>query len=395
MLLSRTIPFAAAALLSLPALAWSQTQYTATGDPTPGEQYALELINRARANPTAEGTRLGINPISEGFTASEAGDVGPRPPLAMNATLLSIARAHSQDMWDNNYFGHDDIPPDDQPPYHWPWDRATAAGYNWTMFAENIATGSNHTAGQLEDVLMIDLGYPGRGHRLNLLDVDPASTVYMREIGIGYSANASNKSNIYRDVLTEDFGRSPTGPFLLGVVYDDTNGNGFYDPGEERAGVDIRTVPAGTYYAVSATAGGYSFPIGTSGTVVIQATGGAFGTNKVYKAVTLRGENVKVDFKISDTSIVDTDKDGLPDSWETAHFGDLSKTAGLDSDGDTFTNVEELNASTDPMDPGSKPGIGGSSPPAPTGSKKHGGGCGLTGLEVLVLLALLRGRRLQ
>jgi hypothetical protein len=261
------------------------------------------------------------------------------------------------------------------------------------MFAENIASGSNHTAGQLEDALMIDAGYLGRGHRLNLLDVDPASSSYMREIGIGYSQNASNKLNVYRDLLTEDFGRSPTGPFLLGVVYSDTNANGFYDPGEELAGVDIRTVPAGTYFAVTATAGGYSFPIGTSGTVVVQATGGAFGATKVYKAVTLRGENVKVDFKLSDTAIVDSDQDGLPDSWETAKFGDLSKTAGQDSDGDTFTNVEEFNASTDPTDPGSKPGGAASSPPAATPSKKHGGGCGLTGFEALLPLALLRLRR--
>jgi len=386
-MLFRKTPLATALLMVLPAAAWSQTQYTQTGDPTPGEQYALELINRARANPTAEGTRLGINPISEGFTASEAADVGPRPPLAMNAILLSIARAHSLDMWTNNYFGHDDQPPDDQPPYHWPWDRATDAGYNWTQFAENIATGSSHTAGQLEDYLMVDPGYPGRGHRLNLLDVDPASSTYMREIGVGYYAGASDKSNIYKDVLTEDFGRSPTGPFLLGVVYNDANGNGFYDPGEELAGVDIRTVPAGKYYAVTATAGGYSFPIGTSGTVVIQATGGAFGTTKVFKAVTLRGENVKIDFKLSDTAIVDTDQDGLPDSWEMAHFGNLSKNAGDDPDGDTFTNVEEFNAGTDPMDAGSKPGP---PPPSSTTSKKKGGGCGLTGFEGMLPLALFQ-----
>jgi hypothetical protein len=36
------------------------------GDPTAGEQLVLEMINRARANPDAEGTRLSID-IHEGL----------------------------------------------------------------------------------------------------------------------------------------------------------------------------------------------------------------------------------------------------------------------------------------------------------------------------------------
>src|ERR1051325_1441533 len=36
------------------------TQLYSIGDPTNEEQYYLELINRARANPTAEGVRLAL-----------------------------------------------------------------------------------------------------------------------------------------------------------------------------------------------------------------------------------------------------------------------------------------------------------------------------------------------
>ena len=40
----------------------------------------LEVINRARANPTAEGTRLGID-IKEGLTTTEQALVVVKPPL--------------------------------------------------------------------------------------------------------------------------------------------------------------------------------------------------------------------------------------------------------------------------------------------------------------------------
>lgn len=52
----------------------------------------------------------------------------------------------------------------------------------------------------------------------------------------------------------------------------------------------------------------------------------------------------------------DTDTDGLPDGWEIANFGDLSQTAAGDFDFDTFSNLAEYNAGSDPDDPNSKPG---------------------------------------
>lgn len=46
----------------------------------------------------------------------------------------------------------------------------------------------------------------------------------------------------------------------------------------------------------------------------------------------------------------DTDGDGLPDSWEEEHFGGLDQGAGDDPDEDGLTNLEELQAGTDPND---------------------------------------------
>lgn len=46
----------------------------------------------------------------------------------------------------------------------------------------------------------------------------------------------------------------------------------------------------------------------------------------------------------------DTDHDGMPDAWETAHgLNPLVANAGADPDGDGRTNLEEYNANTDPL----------------------------------------------
>ena len=51
------------------------------------------------------------------------------------------------------------------------------------------------------------------------------------------------------------------------------------------------------------------------------------------------------------TTIADEDSDGIPDSWELAHFGTTTGAiAGADSDGDMSSNLEEYYADTDPGD---------------------------------------------
>jgi hypothetical protein len=250
-----------------------------SGDPAPEEQLLLEYINRARANPAAEGTRLGINMWE---SLCDPDDVGVRPPLAMNKILLEVAHNHSWDMYTSNYFAHNDLSGQD------PSQRMTSAGYSGRTWGENIAVGSNgYSATNLEDDLMVDSSTSCRLHRVNLFGSN------FREVGVGYYAGATANPSRWRNFLTQDFGSASVGPFLIGVVYNDTDGDNFYDKGEGIPGVQV-TLSGGSYYAVSSTNGGYAFPISASGTITVTASGSGFGA--ITRTVSFTGANIKLDF---------------------------------------------------------------------------------------------------
>jgi len=358
--------------LLLPTLAWAQ-QYD-SGDPTAAEQVVLESINRARSNPSAEGARLSAAAVTSnpslvaslpGVTGIPGGDitegliapnnnVGVRPPLAMNKILLGTARAHNTDMYTNDLFQHNSSGGVD------PGTRFLNAGYDILSggsLGENIAEAGSTGGGlvansdQLENILMIDTGVVGRGHRVNLLDA-ALSPIY-REIGIGYLHNDIPTASLHMtDLMTQDFGRiNANGPFLVGVVFNDANSNNIYDAGEGISGITINILSGGTLkgaFAVSATAGGYVVPItGLSGTLTVQITGGSL-TSAFSTDIGLSGENVKVDFIIK---------------------GSVASVA--------------------PSSVFPPAGNGGNG----SGGGGGGGGCGLLGVEGVLILGLLRRRR--
>ncbi len=296
---------------AVPTAAYPQPQ------PSNQEQYLLELINVARANPAAEGQMLAniTDPeilryyqhysVNTGAMASQFAGYSARPPLAFNANLMASSLAQSQYQASSGVQTHTSA---DGTTFD---KRISAAGYDWSAVGENVyAYAENPFFGHVG--LMADWGVPDLDHRMNLLNTDSSYPVY-REIGI--SAVASGIANFGPLVITEDFGTPASSgtAYLVGVVYGDSNNNGAYDEGEGLGGVTV--TPDGTnYYAVSTATGGFVIPLPTSGsgTLTITAAGGGLGGARVKTVNYTAGTNVKVDFTTADPVVTAPALPALP-----------------------------------------------------------------------------------
>lgn len=271
------------------------------GNPTDEEQQYLEYINRARANPTAEGLRLASTTDPEVLSAyaffgvdtnlmvSQFETLSPVPPVALNAKLINAARLHSGNMFTNEYQGHYET---NGATILSPGDRITAAGYtSWYTYGENVFAYSDSVyfghAG-----FEVDWGSgPGGmqdppGHRQSIHNGT------FREVGIGIVDGTHGP--VGPQLVTEDFATTTTDqPFITGVVYYDLNGNGFYDPGEGIGGVTV-LVPGSTYFAITASSGGYTVPVTTNG--VYDMTFSAPNLSYQTTANVSNLANVKVDY---------------------------------------------------------------------------------------------------
>ncbi len=90
---------------------------------------------------------------------------------------------------------------------------------------------------------------------------------------------------------------------------------------------------------------------GTGGVAPLGTTTfqGSVGYFQIYDRALTPAEADEAYLKIADViTESDTDFDGLPDFWETTFFGDLSEGASDNNDNDGLTNLEELNAGSNP-----------------------------------------------
>ena len=264
-------------------------------EPRAEEIYMLELINRARSNPDAEAARYGID-LNEGVSAGSTITNDPKPPLAFNIKLHQAALAHSNDMLENDYFDHYTASDNSSPN-----DRALRQEYN-AYSGENIvinmSTGplniDQETTEYHHAMLFVDENYPNRGHRVNML----SSSHVEGGAGIAYGDYVSSRYWPNAVASTTDFGRGEFPAYICGVIYDDKDGDGFYDVGEGLPNVTLTILESGeSVYGFSA--GAYSLPMTTRGSFTLEAYL-CDHNSRAIKIVEMGSENIKVDFLLSD-----------------------------------------------------------------------------------------------
>lgn len=273
----------------------------------------MELVNRARANPLAEGVRLGID-LTAGLTPSQISHLVPQEPLALDQSLTLAARAFSLDMSQRDFFDHVD------PDGHNPTDRAQALGYAGSA-GENIAAGYN----------TIDLVHAAWvqsvEHRINVLSLQDSfdPSFHYDQFGPGY---ALTNIGPFFNYHTEEFG-VPNSPltFILGVVYTDADHNNFYGVGEGKAAVRIdiaRVADPATIVGAYTTdaAGNYQIALG-AGSYIATFTDNGTGL-ATTRTFAITSENVELDLRAGDLTILPPD--------DHANAGDFAHATGINFD---------------------------------------------------------------
>jgi hypothetical protein len=286
---SVTVAFCVIGLASAPA-----------GEPTDYEQYMLELVNRARLNPVAEGLLHGVD-LNDPGTGSPALSPEPKQPLAFSSTLIDMAREHAQYCANRGGLTHVRDDGSVGPPFE-------ASGYNmqWSLSSgENIAWAPRYA--DLSDsvdlahrALWRDSSTPNRAHRRVMLDS------HVREAGLGIRFGVWSGRPVM--VATEDvigtWQETGVMNILTGVVYDDgqVKDDDFYTPGEGLGNVEVvaTALPNGpTYRAVTYASGGYKLLIPPEpATYRISASGPGLGTVVWNGELVVTGLmlNQKIDF---------------------------------------------------------------------------------------------------
>ena len=327
----------------------SRSLMTAGTAPTDLEQYMLELINRTRANPAAEGQRLmalaQTDPLIHQATANwnlntfypVISSYPPEPPRAFNPRLIDAALVETNAMLAGNTQKHsptgfltnpsvaDDT---DGLPYLPTGNTSWATGENIFAYSQGVnATSPTSYADFFEAGFLLDWGNPDFGHLKNILAHGPsgsdlsAGVAPFSEVGIGLVTNVdptvppTAAANVGPAIVTQEFGWRQGVAYLTGTFYLDAQNSGIYAPGEGYGNVTIRaqgTNGQGTYQTQTWSSGGYSLQL-PPGTYVVTASGPLPGVQST--TITIGEDNVGWSLGFSSNQAADipvsSDYDGI------------------------------------------------------------------------------------
>ncbi len=310
--------------------------------PTEFEQLMLELVNRARSDPSGEIDHLIVSDdpavgvedsITDplrffgtdiGILRDQVDGVAPVAPLAWNQNLANSADTHSRLMRQFDEQSHN------LPGELGLGDRVVDAGYDFSRVAENVfAFTESPVHGHAGFYIDWGSGPTGiqnpPGHRDAILN--PTYT----EIGIGVISQPDKDAETGPYLVTQHLGTRSNAPiYLTGVVIDDLDNDDFYGFGEGLGGVQVRATGAnGTFTTVTYNTGGYSLAV-ASGTYQVTFSGGELG-GSVTKQVTVGSRNVKLDAEVDDLP-ADTGNSGEP-SGSNPDGGNSSGSTGEENTG--------------------------------------------------------------
>ncbi len=277
--------------LGAPTVEWTLHKTADGAHPDGREQQVMWLMNRARANPSAEGVWLATSTdpdIADGrnwfvvnttVLQNEFNGYSAKPPAAFDVRLYNAAKAHS-----------DDLIARDAQDHTGQFDRINTAGFKWQAVRGNVFAYADSSL-NAHAAWNIDWGsgtadgmQTGRGHRQAIMSLDPNNYTNVG-VALVYENNPGTSVGPY--VTTGNYCKAITSyadhynQFIVGTVWRDLNGNSQYDPGEGIGGVTV-TPNAGTYYAVTSASGGYAIPVTMApGTYSVTFTGSASGTKNL------------------------------------------------------------------------------------------------------------------
>lgn len=327
--------------LALPSVEWTMHK-TADGlHPNAIEQEILWLMNRARADPVAEGAFLaGIQQtdvtsqyIGWGVDLEkmqmEFAEMAPRAPAAFDRRLYEGSLAHS-----NYLISVDEQSHDGQ------MERIVDAGFELTGARLSVFWKTRNPI-HAHAAFNVDWGgaddgdgmQEGRGHRLGLMgyfefpivtrgqqlpnvgiaiveESDPGTDVGPYVTSIAYALADASSSNHFNK-------------FIVGTVWEDSNQNGRYNSGEGKNGVTVMP-DSGTYFAVTGAAGGFAIPVSSDGEYTLSFSGGDLQTPE-QRVVTIAGRSALALWRQEDAYLEDWtqpqfdivfDFDGLLVAWD-------------------------------------------------------------------------------
>lgn len=241
-------------------------QLLSSAAPNNEQQLALSLINLARTDPQAASRWMGsvgsdvkktldhynvdVNAVRSTVASNQA-----LPPVAWNSNLADAAQAHSDDMAANGYQSHTGSDGSSSD------DRIKRSGYSASETGENAYAYAKSVDNAMQ-AFLYDWGVADAGHRRNLLQPGVSPDASFTDVGVGVTKTSGKVGPV---VVTQDFGRSTTAaPQVVGVVYNDNDGNDFYTPGEGQGGVAIDATNVETGQTSSTKtwdSGGYQIPL--------------------------------------------------------------------------------------------------------------------------------------